>query len=190
MNSSGRIVRDPSDLQRCSRCLLPETHETIIFDDDGVCNVCLNQDIKHSIDWDAKRSEFEGIVEEYRGKYDYDCIVPFSGGKDSTIASIRRSRAWNEHLHIEQSMAHPDYSMMRLELFDSVPVPANWESLDDQKITRSAEAQSGCLISSRLRLKSYTRSLISDTRTTCIHLLGKNPGFAPRSRLPIKAPPS
>ena len=24
------------------------------------------------------------LVEEYRGKYDYDCIVPFSGGKDST----------------------------------------------------------------------------------------------------------
>ena len=25
------------------------------------------------------------VIEEYRGKYDYDCIVPFSGGKDSTF---------------------------------------------------------------------------------------------------------
>ena len=54
------------DLVRCSRCLLPETHETITFDANGVCNVCLNQDVKRSIDWDSKRIEFEGIVEEYR----------------------------------------------------------------------------------------------------------------------------
>ncbi|MCH7593944.1 MAG: N-acetyl sugar amidotransferase [Chloroflexi bacterium] len=80
--TSGRGVHD---LQRCSRCLLPETHETIIFDEAGVCNVCRNQEIKRSIDWDAKRVEFEKIIEEYRGKYDYDCIVPFSGGKDSTF---------------------------------------------------------------------------------------------------------
>jgi tRNA(Ile)-lysidine synthase TilS/MesJ len=24
------------------------------------------------------------LIEQYRGKYDYDCIVPYSGGKDST----------------------------------------------------------------------------------------------------------
>jgi N-acetyl sugar amidotransferase len=72
-------------MQRCTRCLLPETHETILFDAAGVCNVCRNQDIKHSIDWDAKRTEFEEILDDYRGKYDYDCIVPFSGGKDSTF---------------------------------------------------------------------------------------------------------
>ena len=25
------------------------------------------------------------LIEKYRGKYAYDCIVPFSGGKDSTF---------------------------------------------------------------------------------------------------------
>jgi len=72
-------------LRRCTRCLLPETHETIIFDADGVCNVCRGQETKQSIDWDAKRREFEAILDEHRGKHDYDCIVPFSGGKDSTF---------------------------------------------------------------------------------------------------------
>ena len=28
--------------------------------------------------------ELKKMVENYRGKYDYDCIIPFSGGKDST----------------------------------------------------------------------------------------------------------
>ena len=26
-----------------------------------------------------------GLIEEYRGKYDYDCIIPLFGGKDSSF---------------------------------------------------------------------------------------------------------
>lgn len=72
-------------LVRCTRCTLPETHETIVFDDEGVCNICRGQEIKKSaIDWNARKLELDTLVEEHRGNYDYDCIVPFSGGKDST----------------------------------------------------------------------------------------------------------
>ena len=42
-------------LKRCSRCLIPETHETIIFDAEGVCNVCRQHEIKHAIDWEEKK---------------------------------------------------------------------------------------------------------------------------------------
>ena len=74
---------------KCSRCLLPETHETIVFDQDGVCNVCLGIEIKNNeINWREKKDQFLNIVENYRGKYDYDCIVPFSGGKDSTFTLL------------------------------------------------------------------------------------------------------
>lgn len=73
-------------LRRCARCLIPETHETIVFDDDGVCNVCRAHEKKQEkIDWAARRAQFEGLIERVRGKYLYDCIVPFSGGKDSTF---------------------------------------------------------------------------------------------------------
>jgi N-acetyl sugar amidotransferase len=72
-------------LKRCSRCITPETHETIIFDKNGVCNICLQQDFKQEvIDWGTKKEELDKLIEKYRGKYDYDCIIPFSGGKDST----------------------------------------------------------------------------------------------------------
>jgi len=65
--------------------VLPETHETIYFDDEGVCNICRQQEVKQdAIDWTAKKRELDQLVEEYRGKQDYDCIVPYSGGKDST----------------------------------------------------------------------------------------------------------
>jgi N-acetyl sugar amidotransferase len=64
---------------------LPETHETIIFDAAGVCNICRQHDFKRgSIDWAQRKKDLDALVEAYRGRYDYDCLVPFSGGKDST----------------------------------------------------------------------------------------------------------
>jgi N-acetyl sugar amidotransferase len=73
-------------LRKCSRCGLPETYETIEFDADGVCNVCRQQEFKQGkIDWAARKADFAAIVEQYRGKHEYDVIVPFSGGKDSTF---------------------------------------------------------------------------------------------------------
>jgi N-acetyl sugar amidotransferase len=72
-------------MKRCVRCGLPETHETISFDAAGVCNICRQHEFKREkIDWAANKRTLDALVEEYRGKYDYDCIVPFSGGKDST----------------------------------------------------------------------------------------------------------
>jgi len=72
-------------LRRCARCVLPETHESIIFDETGVCNICKNSVVKEKIDWQKRKEELRTIVEQYRGKKEYDCIVPFSGGKDSTF---------------------------------------------------------------------------------------------------------
>lgn len=72
-------------MKRCNRCGLPETHETIAFDADGVCNICRQHEYKQSrIDWATNKKALDALIEEYRGKHDYDCIIPFSGGKDST----------------------------------------------------------------------------------------------------------
>ncbi|MBI2625288.1 MAG: N-acetyl sugar amidotransferase [Candidatus Nealsonbacteria bacterium] len=72
-------------LKRCRKCVMPETWESINFDNQGVCNVCHNIEIKREkIDWAKKREEFVELLKEYRGKGQYDCMVPFSGGKDST----------------------------------------------------------------------------------------------------------
>lgn len=73
------------DLVRCSRCGLPETYETMEFDAAGVCNMCRQNEFKKEhVDWEAREKDFGALIELYRGKHDYDCIVPFSGGKDST----------------------------------------------------------------------------------------------------------
>ncbi len=74
-----------ASLNRCSKCGLPETYETIEFDDFGVCNICLQATFKsENIDWTLRHQMLVGLVDDYRGKFPYDCVVPFSGGKDST----------------------------------------------------------------------------------------------------------
>ena len=39
---------------------------------------------KSQIDWDSRLIELDKLVNNYKNKYRYDCIIPFSGGKDST----------------------------------------------------------------------------------------------------------
>lgn len=72
-------------LKKCSKCGLPETYETIEFDNAGVCNICRQKEFRNeNIDWNSRKAQLTKLIEQYRGKYDYDCIIPFSGGKDST----------------------------------------------------------------------------------------------------------
>ena len=73
-------------MKRCIKCNLPETHETITFDEFGVCNICNQHLFKASaINWEQRKQELDELMALYRGRYDYDCLVPFSGGKDSTF---------------------------------------------------------------------------------------------------------
>ena len=72
-------------MKRCARCGLPETYETIQFDSYGVCNICRQHEYKKDkIDWSERKRMLDSLVQDYRGKNDYDCLIPFSGGKDST----------------------------------------------------------------------------------------------------------
>jgi glucosamine--fructose-6-phosphate aminotransferase (isomerizing) len=67
-------------LRRCSRCILPETMPYIRFDEQGVCNYCQSYRPRNR---PKPTSELFGLVERYRREQGDDCIVPFSGGRDS-----------------------------------------------------------------------------------------------------------
>ncbi|MEQ1657155.1 MAG: glucosamine 6-phosphate synthetase [Hylemonella sp.] len=68
------------DLRRCTRCLLTETMPYINFDADGVCNYCRHYKPRNK---PRPKEELFKLVEPYRRKTGDDCIVPFSGGRDS-----------------------------------------------------------------------------------------------------------
>lgn len=74
-------------MRYCKKCLYPDTKPQLQFDKNGVCSACVNNLLKENIDWDKKREVFLRIIEKYRSKdgSNYDCIIPVSGGKDSTF---------------------------------------------------------------------------------------------------------
>ncbi len=57
-----------------------------MFDEQGVCSVCRNIDFRDDhIDWLDRRRQLDELVARHKGQGQYDCIVPFSGGKDSAF---------------------------------------------------------------------------------------------------------
>lgn len=68
------------NLRRCTKCLLPESMPFISFDSKGECNYCTNYKLRNN---PKPKEELFNLVEPYRRKNGPDCIVPFSGGRDS-----------------------------------------------------------------------------------------------------------
>lgn len=84
VKSAAALLQYPEpELKRCAKCILPETMPFIDFDSDGVCNYCHNYRIRNA---PKPRSELFDLVESYRREVGPDCIVPFSGGRDSCYA--------------------------------------------------------------------------------------------------------
>jgi len=80
--------------KKCTKCLMPESYPDISFNSEGVCSYCLGEKyfgvandpkIREMMSKKDKLSEdFERTVRECKGRSEYDCLVPISGGKDSS----------------------------------------------------------------------------------------------------------
>ena len=104
------------DLVRCVRCGIPETYETVEFDGQGVCSICMQSDFKaNEIDWNSRKLDLDSIIESYRGKSNYDAIVPFSGGKDSTFTLLYLMREYK----IRPLVVQFDHGFMRPNLLEN-----------------------------------------------------------------------
>ena len=66
--------------------MLPETFPGIRFNENGICNFCLEfKGLQHlESKKEDCRKKFEILVKEYKGKGTYDALMCYSGGKDST----------------------------------------------------------------------------------------------------------
>ncbi|NDD91207.1 glucosamine 6-phosphate synthetase [bacterium] len=70
-------------LRRCTKCILPETMPFISFDANGVCNYCQHYKPRNK---PRPKEELLKLVEPYRRREGNECILPFSGGRDSCYA--------------------------------------------------------------------------------------------------------
>lgn len=74
----------------CSSCLLPDTRPFLRIEADGRCNACHSHVGKQAIDWKERENTFCKVVENAkRSSVGYDCLIPVSGGKDSTWQTIK-----------------------------------------------------------------------------------------------------
>ena len=67
----------------CRRCLYPSTKPDLWFED-SVCGACHAYDRRSHYDWTNGPKVFAEILRANKKNPQYDCIVPVSGGKDST----------------------------------------------------------------------------------------------------------
>ena len=78
-------------LTYCKLCVMPDTKPDLHLDEQGVCNACRSYENRTEVDWDARHTELLQLLEKYRRREggNWDCIVPVSGGKDSTYQVVR-----------------------------------------------------------------------------------------------------
>jgi predicted PP-loop superfamily ATPase len=72
----------------CKKCVLPESKPDIWLDQEGICNICKeHEQTKESGDAPKTlETDFIKMLNLYKSKGEYDCLVMCSGGKDSTAA--------------------------------------------------------------------------------------------------------
>lgn len=89
----------PPEVKFCSNCVMSNQRpvseiefkhtiktkkRTLNFNEDDLCDACLNAQKKEEINWKNREVELLELLDQYRSKDgSYDCIVPGSGGKDS-----------------------------------------------------------------------------------------------------------
>ena len=69
---------------------MPSTKPDLHIDADGVCNACISIQKRKVVNWDKRKIDLLVVLDKYRRHgSNWDCIVPVSGGKDSTYQVIR-----------------------------------------------------------------------------------------------------
>ena len=119
----------------CKSCVTPETAETNKFDSDGVCSVCTQIDAKKEIDWVKRKKELGELINQYRNQSGYDCIIPFSGGKDSVFALYYLVKNYNikplvvrfDHQFLRQKVIQNTEKVISKLGVDFINVKTNFE---------------------------------------------------------------
>lgn len=70
---------------------MPDTKPDLYLDDQRICNACRSYEKREKINWNKRKKELTVILNKYRSKdaSRWDCIIPVSGGKDSTYQVVR-----------------------------------------------------------------------------------------------------
>lgn len=70
----------------CRRCILPENFPHVIIGTDGICDYCRNYKGRGELEKLKKeyRKKLAAVIKKFRRRSEYDVLMLYSGGKDST----------------------------------------------------------------------------------------------------------
>ena len=135
----------------CSNCVLPDTRPNLVIEANGFCNACNSHGEKSFIDWDKRSADLTDLVASARkNNHKYDCVIPVSGGKDSTWQVLKvlelglkplcvtwrppgRTRIGQKNLdnlislgvdHIDFSISPTVEAKLTLAAFEKIGIPA------------------------------------------------------------------
>ena len=177
----------------CSTCVLPESFPGIEFDAKGRCNHCrAQQGVTARSGGEQRLSE---LIAEHHGQADYDALVAFSGGKDSSYVlyllrrrydlrllaltfdngfipetAWRNTRAVTEALGIDHLVFRPAFGLLR-RLFAGA---AQGDHFPPVALQRASAICTACM--SLVKLTTWRESML---RRIPFVVYGWSPGQAP-----------
>lgn len=126
-----------SMIQRCTKCILPETFPGITFDEEGVCNYCHT----HEPITVLGEEQLRGKLDKYRNRgREFDCIVPISGGRDSSFVlheMVKTYRMRALALTVDTGAILPEGYANIQKITQTLQVPHVW--LKDEEQIRTAK---------------------------------------------------
>jgi N-acetyl sugar amidotransferase len=113
--------------------LIPEIRPDQFFIN-GTCNACLSFENKKNINWNDKKKKLLQIISNLNLKKDsWNCIIPSSGGKDSTYQAIRARELGLNPLIVTATTCHlSEIGKRNIENlkrigFDTIEFSSNYE---------------------------------------------------------------
>uniref|UniRef100_UPI001157E32D N-acetyl sugar amidotransferase n=1 Tax=Vibrio cholerae TaxID=666 RepID=UPI001157E32D len=92
-------INNNTEYAVCSKCVLDTTVNDISFNENGVCNYCLDYEyrVSHIVEEDVfiKQNKLDKLLSNIRSdgkRRHYDCIVGVSGGVDSSWALVQAKK--------------------------------------------------------------------------------------------------
>ena len=120
-------------MKYCNNCLIPEIRPDQ-FLINGTCNACLSFENKKNINWNDKRKKLLEIISNLNLKKDsWNCIIPSSGGKDSTYQALRARELGLNPLIVTATTCHlseigkKNIENLKRIGFDTIEFSSNYE---------------------------------------------------------------
>jgi tRNA(Ile)-lysidine synthase TilS/MesJ len=194
-------------MQVCKKCVLNERFPGIRFNDDGVCNFCCSA---KSVDdqrclRDKYEAKFRQLVQEHKGKGSYDCLVAYSGGKDSTYTlHLLRERydlrllaySFDNWFQSERARRNIRAVLSHVNV-DHLTVTPNFESIKrivvastgDDLYSAKALARASSICTSCISLVRFAGFRLAIEQEIPFLVFGMSPGQAPLATAVVKTNP-